>query len=285
MFFPQWKPEEQAIAYGVTGGVPQYLSFFDKNKSAADNIKKNFLNHNANLFEEPVNLLQQEVREPSKYNAVIRAIAKSCTKSSEIAGRTGLESSALAVYLQNLISLGIVIKEEPVTGDSKKKTLYRIADSMFRFWYSFIPNNTALIQSGMNSEAWRMIQPQIPAFMGGVFEEICKEWLWKENSLGKLPITFINAGRWWGNDKIRKQESEIDIVAISANDSAIIGECKWTNAQVQADVLKTLEERSRIFSYKNKFLYLFSKSGFTAACKKLAAQTGAHLVTFAQMNK
>ncbi|MDR1627079.1 MAG: ATP-binding protein [Spirochaetia bacterium] len=284
LFFPRWKPEEQALAYAVTGGVPQYLAFFDAGRPAAENIRKNFLDPNANLFEEPLNLLQQEVREPAQYNAVIKAIATGSTKSSEIADRTGLQSSALAVYLRNLISLGIAVKEEPVTGDSRRKTLYRIADSMFRFWYRFIPGHTALIQRGMAGEAWRRIQPQIPAFMGGVFEDICKEWLWRENSREKLPLSFIQAGRWWGNDKTRRQETEIDILAFSDSGEAIIGECKWTGTQVSAGILQTLEERSGIFPYKNKFLYLFSKSGFTAACKKRAAQTGARLVSFAQMN-
>jgi AAA+ ATPase superfamily predicted ATPase len=228
--------------------------------------------------------LQQEVREPAQYNAVIRAIATGCTKSSEIADRTGLQSSALAVYLRNLISLGIVMKEEPVTGDRKRKTRYRIADSMFRFWYRFIPGNTALIQGGMADEAWRRIQPQLSAFMGGVFEDICRQWLWRENGAGRLPLTFTSAGRWWGNDKIRKQEAEVDILAYSDSAEAIIAECKWTNARVPADALETLEERGRIFSYRNTYLYLFSKTGFTAACKKRAAQTGARLVDFAQMN-
>ena len=39
--------------------------------SVDENIKNTFLNSSSALFEEPENLLKQEVREPSLYNAII----------------------------------------------------------------------------------------------------------------------------------------------------------------------------------------------------------------------
>jgi len=53
-------------------------------------------------------------------------------------------------------------------------------------------------------------------------------------------------------------------------DSALFGECKWTNEKVDIGILNTLVERSQMFKYKNVYLYLFSRSGFTKGCIEAA---------------
>jgi len=121
-FFKNFTHKESAVIYGITGGVPLYLSQIDDKISLDENIKDIFLQPVALLFEEPTNLLKQEVRDTSTYNAVIKAIATGSSRHSEIMSKTGLVSSACSEYLNNLISLGIVKKEIPfVTEDDRKK--------------------------------------------------------------------------------------------------------------------------------------------------------------------
>ena len=282
-YYKKFKPLDAAVIYGITGGIPQYLEFMDDKLSIQENIKRNFFNPNAFMFEEPINLLKQEVREPAHYNAIIRAVSNGGTRNSEIADKTGLETSACMHYLNNLISLGIVRKETPIWGGSEKKTIYTVSDSMFRFWYRFVPENTGLIQSGMVDRLWEKVEPQLPAFMGSVFEEICSQWLWRENSAGRLPVQFVKLGRWWGNDPKLKQEAEIDIMAISDNDEALFAECKWTNEKVDVGVLDTMIHRSELFPHKNKHIYLFAKNGFTKGCQEEANLASAVLVDFKSM--
>ena len=62
----------------------------DDRLSIAENIMRTFLNPVSFLFEEPENLLKQEVREPALYNAIITAIAAGASRMSEIAGRSAL---------------------------------------------------------------------------------------------------------------------------------------------------------------------------------------------------
>ena len=275
-----------ATIYGVTGGIPQYLALMNDTLSLEDNIKRNFFDPSAYLFEEPSNLLKQEVREPAYYNAIIRAIATGSSKNSEISSKVDLESSACTVYLKNLISLGIVKKETPITEVSTKKTIYAIEDNMFRFWYRFVPDNAALIQNGMADRVWKKVEPQLPAFMGKVFEEICRQYLWRENAAGRLPVEFVDMGRWWGNDPVNKCETELDIMAYADDNHAIFGECKWTNGKVDAAVLDMLITRSELFRYRNKHLYLFSKTGFTDGCLNKANALGnVKLITFEDMNR
>lgn len=56
--------------------------------------------------------------------------------------------------------------------------------------------------------------------------------------------------------------------------TALFGECKWTNEKVDTGVLDLLIERSKLFHYTKVYYYLFSKSGFTAGCKKRAKECG-----------
>jgi AAA+ ATPase superfamily predicted ATPase len=259
--------------YGITGGIPFYLSLIDRDLSVGGNIKRHFLSSTGYLFEEPGNLLKQECREPAQYNAIIKAVANGASRLSEIAGKTGLETSICATYAAKLISIGILKKELPFREKSSKKSIYRLDDGMFRFWYRFIPDLLPLISRGEPDLAYEQIQSQISAYMGAVFEGICEQYLWQENIARKAPILFTDAGRWWGNNPIKREECEIDIIADNGAD-AIFCECKWTNDPVGADVLASLIEKSAMFRYDNKHYFLFAKTGFTEAVKAEASLLG-----------
>jgi len=254
--------EDIALLYGITGGIPLYLSLMDNEVSVETNIKQNFLTSSGYLFEEPNNLIKQECREPAQYNAIIRAIANGASRLSEISTKVGLESGLCSTYITKLISIGIVKKEHPFREETNKKSIYSLEDGMFRFWYRFIPNNMALIQRGESDLAYEQILPQVSAYMGKVFEEICVQYLWQQNLAKKLPFMFTDAGRWWGTDKRIKSECEIDIIADN-NKDAIFAECKWTSDHVGTKVIDTLIERSGLFNYDKKHFYIFAKTGFT----------------------
>ena len=282
-YFENFSGEDKALAYGIMGGTPQYLMQLDDRLSIEDNIKNTHLNPASSIFEEPNNLLKQEVREPAIYNAVITAIATGASKMSEISGKIDEDTSVCATYIKNLISLGIVKKEMPYGEKSGRKTIYSIEDNMFRFWYRFVPGNTSLISRGAADLAYSRIAPELSAYMGGVFEEICKQYLWRLLLAGKCAVSFTELGRWWGtNPKTRTQE-EIDIMGTD-KDSAHFGECKWTNDKVDLGVLETLVERSSLFHFKRTHFYLFSKSGFTKGCIDRAAELGnVSLVSYGDM--
>ena len=69
-------------------------------------------------------------------------------------------------------------------------------------------------------------------------------------------------------------------------DSALFGECKWTNEKTGLSVLEALAERSSLFIYKKKYFYLFAKTGFTKGCIDRAEEMGnVTLVTYDEMLK
>ena len=257
----------------------------DDNLSIEENIKNTHLNPSSSIFEEPNNLLKQEVREPAIYNAVITAIATGCSKMNEISTKIDEDTSVCATYIKNLIALGIVKKESPYGEKSSRRTIYSIEDNMFRFWYRFVPENTSVISRGATDLAYRRIAPELSSYMGAVFEEICRQYLWKLLLDGKCAVNFSDLGRWWGtNSKTRTQE-EIDIMGTD-KDVALFAECKWTNEKVDLGVLETLVERSSLFNYKKKHFYLFAKTGFTKGCVDKAAEMGnVTLIEYGEMLK
>lgn len=277
--------EEQALLYGVTGGIPEYLSRIDTKVSSDDNIVQLFFEESGRLFEEPVNLMKQELREPMTYHSIIAAIASGASKLNEIATRTGLESGGCSNQLSSLISLGIVKKEVPITEPEKsRKTLYRLADSMYLFWYRFVRPNMSGIIRGMGRQIYEsMVKPQLSDFMGTVFESICQQYLFLPDIYAELPFTISEIGRWWGNNPKERRQEEIDIMAVSDN-KALFGECKWKNEKVEREVIDILLSRGELFQYPEKYYYVFSKSGYKDDAVEYSQNKGnVRLISFDEM--
>jgi len=281
-YFKNFSSEDKALIYGIVGGTPQYLLQMSDKLSVEDNIKNTYLNPVSFLFEEPTNLLKQEVREPAIYTAIITAIATGASRMSEISTKVGEDTNVCTAYIKNLMNLGIVQKETPYGEKNSRKTIYYIEDNMFRFWYRFVLDNNSIIMRGAADRVYKQrIEPYLSNYMGKVFEDICTQYLWKQLLEEKCPVEFNSLGRWWGNDPVEKKQTEIDIMGEQDKDTALFAECKWTNEKIDLGVLETLVKRSKLFSYTNVHYYLFSKSGFTKGCIDKAEEMGiVNLVSF-----
>lgn len=273
-YFKNFSDEDKALIYGIVGGTPQYLLQMDDKLSIEENIKNTFLNPTSSLFEEPENLLKQEVREPALYNAIITAIATGSARMAEISTKVGAETSVCAAYLKNLLALGLVQKETPYGEKASRKSIYAIDDNMFRFWYRFVPENYSIISRGASDIAYKRMEPHLSDYMGKVFEEICKQYLWKLLLKGQSPVEFGELGRWWGTDPFTHSQTEIDIMGEQDKNTALFGECKWTNERVDTGVLETLAKRGQLFHYGKIYLVLFAKRGFTKGCVDMANRMG-----------
>ena len=285
-YLQNMKEEDKALIYGAVGGTPQYLLQINNKLSVEDNIKRTYLNPTSFLYEEPINLLKQEVREPAIYTAIITAIAGGASRMSEISNKVGEDTNVCTTYIKNLISLGIVEKEMPYGENTSRKTIYSIADNMFRFWYRFVLENNSIIVRGADDLAYKRIEPYFTDYMGKVFEDISMQYLWKLLLTGKSPVEFTSLGRWWGNDPRTRSQTEIDIMGEQDKNTALFAECKWTNEKVDLGVLETLIQRTQLFPYKNVHLFLFAKSGFTKGCMDRAEELGnVTLITYKDILK
>lgn len=276
--------EQQAILYGALWGVPEYYTHINVKKDLNANLTDFFFKPGGRLFEEPLNLLKQEMRTPATYNAVITAIAQGASRLNEISTKAGLETGATSNVLSSLMELGIVRREIPATEKNSRKTIYVISDTMYRFWFTFVWNHQTNINRGVGDLVYRkFVEDRISEYMGHVFEDICLQYLYTEKGLSAMPFLPENIGRWWGNNPQKKREEEIDIFGF-AEGKQLFGECKWTNKLVDIEVMEELFERAELLGEGEKHFIFFSKSGFTKKFIQSASEKpNVKLITFKEM--
>lgn len=264
VFHPNLSTEDNALIYGITGGVPHYINKLGVKECVDEALLDNFFDRSSYLYEEPANLLKQELREPAIYNAIITAIAQGAPRINDIALKTGQENSVVSKYLGTLIDLGIVKKETPVTEKIGKKTIYELADNFFRFWYRFVPANMSAIDSGRIQKSYaNSIKKNLPDYMGLTFEHMCRDYLLYYEK--DFPIELNQVGQWWGTDNKNKKQVQIDIVGTPVEgDEYIIGSCKYQNEKIGLAELELIREYAQVFGKGKKYYYyIFSKGGFT----------------------
>lgn len=280
VFHPALSFEDQALLYGITGGIPHYINKLDVTSTLEEALMDNLFSTSSYLFEEPENLLKQELREPAIYNSIISAIAGGASRANEISTKVGLESGICSKYIRVLLELGILKKETPITEKPGRKTIYAINDNFFRFWYRFVPRNMSAISAGRIQRIYsQAIKRYFPDYMGLVFEKMCREYLlrYAEN----LPILLSDIGQWWGTDPKERKEVQIDIVGTPVEGKEyIIGSCKYRNEKIGVDELDLIKHYAEVFGRGDKYHYfIFSKGGFTDALRELAAQGQVTLLT------
>lgn len=285
-FNPELNEEQQSLIFGITGGIPHYINKLDVVNDIDEALKDNLFNTSSYLYEEPENLLKQELREPAIYNSIISSIAGGSSRSNEISTKVGLESGVCAKYLKVLLDLGIIKKETPITEKSGKKKIYMIGDNFFRFWYRFVPQNNSSISAGRIEQIYDgVIKRYFSDYMGLVFEQMCKEYLlcYADN----LPIVLSDIGQWWGTDSKEKKEIQIDIVGTQIEGKEyIIGSCKYKNEPIGVSELELLKNYSKVFGKGEKYYYyIFSKGGFTKGLKDLAQKEKVVLLTLQDIYK
>ena len=262
-FYGKIESEAAVKYYATLGGIPKYILAFDYKKTYKQNVCENILNENAFLYEETTNLLKQELREVAVYNQIIEAVKGGYSKLNEIATKVGVSTDSVSKYLNKLCELKIISKEVPFNEKTtSRKTIYRIQDMYYRFYYNFVYNNKSLIEQDRTEYVYeKIIDERINEYVSYAFETICKEYIIRLNMQDKLPFVARNIGKWWGTNNLTKSQEEIDVVAAD-DENIIIGECKYTKNMVGVDVYEKVKRVGGMFSYKNMYYYIFSKNGF-----------------------
>ena len=280
VFHPNLSAEDNSLIYGITGGVPHYINKLGVKGSVDEALLENFFDRSSYLYEEPGNLLKQELREPAIYNAIIKAIAEGASRMNDIRMKVGEENSVVSKYLKTLIDLGIVRKETPITEKSGKKTIYLLADNFVRFWYRFVPVNRSAIDSGRIAKTYpHAVKQYLPDYMGLIFEKMCRDYLLYYADC--IPIELSEIGQWWGTDPKKKKQIQIDIVGTPVEgEDYVIGSCKYRNEKIGIDELNLIRDYASVFGKgKNYHYYIFSKGGFTDGLLQAQERGEVQLIT------
>lgn len=282
LFFEKYSNVDKLLAYGILGGIPCYLNAFSDKVSVKKNIAEQIIRTGAFLKDEPQLLLKMELREPAVYNSIFEAIAGGASRLNDIALKTHEENQKCSKYINTLRSIKLIERITPCgDGEASKKSLYKIADNYYLFWYKFIFSNMSYYELLDASEAAEEITGELSGYMGGIFENICQQYMLRLAKKKKLPFVPHSIGRWWGANPKTKKQDDIDILALNKNgNSAIFCECKFKNSAFDMQEYENLICASQIFTKPEKrYYYLFSKGGYTKAVCEQAQRDGAVLVS------
>ena len=287
-FFPNYSHIDKLMAYGILGGVPCYLAAFDKEKSVRQNVASKILKEGSFLKDEPSFLLRQELREPAVYNSILEAIAAGATRVNDISSKIHEDVQKCSKYLSTLQTIRLVKKCLPCgEKESSRRTLYKISDSYFLFWYHFLFERKSYFELvGEENAADEIFRSEnINMHLGRVFEEICLEYMVRLAKTGRLPFVPEKYGKWWGNNPSRKMQDDIDLLLLDrTGEKVIIGECKFRNEQFDKAEFETMLSRRAIFPFaKETAFYAFSKSGFSDWVHENAAAASVTLVEISDL--
>lgn len=259
------EPEQLVAYYACFGGTPYYLSMIDEDQTLLENLGRLFFTKEGLLYEEPLMLLRQELREPAVYSSILDAIANGANRQHQIADRVGEERTKVGKYMLTLRSMGLIRRTAPFgeNAQTSRKGIYQLAEPCFAFWYRFVQRHIDAIEQHAGSLVLlETLQPDIlVTYTGHWFEEICRAWLIDQAKLGETPFTPTAFGSWWGTNPATRQQEEIDVVIGNpARKQLLVGECKWRNQVNEREALELLAERARLVpGYEQTWRALFTK--------------------------
>ena len=231
--------------YAVWGGVPRYWELRENQNSLNDALWHNILSVNGTLYEEPIKLFQDDVKDILNIQAIMSYIGTGANRLSEIAARCNEPATNLSRPLKKLIDLGFLEKDVPFGIDEKnaKKSLYKIADPFMAFYYQFVVPNRSFIELGRRLPIEQALTAHLSEYVSMQWEKLCRDAVTGNLVNG---VVYGKAKRWWGsvlNEDKKPEQVEFDVMAESLDKKyLLVGECKWTTQengkQLTAELLR-----------------------------------------------
>ena len=220
--------------YAVWGGVPRYWELRENRSSLDDALWRNILSVNGTLYEEPIKLFQDDVKDIVKTSTIMSYIGTGANRLSEIAARCNEPATNLSRPLKKLVDLGFLEKDIPFGIDEKnaKKSLYKIADPFMAFYYQFVVPNRSFIELGRRLPIEQTLNAHFSEYVSMQWEKLCRDAV-TGNLVGGM--VYGKAKRWWGsvlNEDKKPEQVEFDVMAESFDKKyLLVGECKWTTQE------------------------------------------------------
>ena len=155
-----------------------------------------------------------------------------------------------------------------------------------------MPNRSRIAQGLYDTLELQFVE-QMRAFVGPMFEELCRTWTLIQARASGLPFSPDFAGSDWG------AHHQVDAVAVNWREhQVLIGEAKWSDELPDrkdwrdfADRVQKVMLRLQAATPKAKkepkpwqsHLIFFARRGVTAALRAEAQKANARIITFAEM--
>lgn len=242
--------------YAVWGGVPRYWELRENRSSLDDALWRNILSVNGTLYEEPIKLFQDDVKDIVKTSTIMSYIGTGANRLSEIAARCDEPATNLSRPLKKLIDLGFLEKDVPFGIDEKnaKKSLYKIADPFMAFYYQFVVPNRSFIELGRRLPLEQALTAHFSEYVSIHWEKLCRDAVTGNMVNG---IVYGKAKRWWGsilNEDKKPEQVEFDVMAESLDKKyLLVGECKWTTGENGKQLTAELLRKANLLPFAKSY--------------------------------
>lgn len=249
MMLRKLAPADRALVWGIVGGIPLYLTWWDQQRGVRENLARLVCQPGGRLLDEGRLVLATEGETGELGGLVLRAIAAGRTKHGEIEQAVRAEPGRT---LERLIELRLIERVVPVTeaGSRTRRRTYRIADNFLAFWLTIVEPYRAEIERGLGPSILTPLMQRLDDHMGGRYEEAMRTHLRRLAAGGELAAKgglapdIVRIGRYWTDHP----PTEIDAVALAGHheEAVLLGEAKWARSVGAARIVHDLERKSGV---------------------------------------
>lgn len=237
---PELSGADAATVYGLLGGVPLYLTWWDQSRSISENLYELACAPGARLLTEGQLVLATEAEHGEYPSAALYAIANGRTKYSEIKQTIQAEP---ARTLERLQQLRLVEKVVPVTETARtRRACYHVSDNFLQFYLGILSRFRADIERGLGDGILPVMVESLDDHLGDPWEEMVRMHLRQRAASGEFGDAIVALGPWW-NDQ---SDTEIDIVALAGRSRVpvLAGEVKWARRQDAGRLVRTVRAKA-----------------------------------------
>ena len=265
LFYPEFSPEDKVRIYSVFGGIPYYNRLIDDKKSVRDNMIDLIASSEARLENEVSMYLSAEISKIINANEVFEALARGYSRYSDILSQSHVSSGPTLIdVLDKLIKMEVVVKTAPINDpNNKRKVGYQIADNLSLFYYRYIFKYLSQMKI-MDSSVFfsKYIEKDFEEnYVPHQFEEICKQYLIRENKAGNINPVFEKIGKYYYDNPKEHTNGEFDIVTEDELGFAFY-EVKFRKAPVTKSMVENEIAQVDATGLKCYKYVFFSRSGY-----------------------
>lgn len=246
LMLPALRPAERALVWGLVGGMPQYLAWWDQGRSVSENLDALVCTPGGRLLAEGDLLLATEAAATDLGGQALYAIAAGRSRFNEIGNALHTDPTRI---LERLRALQLIARTHPITEDERasRRRVYHVADNFLAFWLGVVARHRSQIDLGLGPSVLPTILRELDDFMGPRWESAFRDHLRRLANRGDLGHDVVAIGRFWNHSADQPDQVEIDAVALAGRERAacLVGEAKWAHRADATRLQWDLERKAR----------------------------------------